>query len=639
MKYRSEIDGLRALAVLPVILFHAGFSFASGGYVGVDVFFVISGYLITSILVKNCESGKFSLLTFYNKRARRILPALYAAIIPTTVAALLFLTPSDLVSYSKSLIATFSFVSNFFFAFDINYFAPSSEFKPLLHTWSLSVEEQYYFFFPLFVFALYKRKAALLYTTASLTFLSILASVYSTSLVSVFPSLQEFEIFKTTQWLFFFTPARVWEIFAGALVALTLKDKDLKSIASPYLSGLGVLLILGTAAVYTKNTPSPGLYTLLPVIGTCLIIAFSSGDHLVKRFLSNRALVHIGLISYSLYLWHQPILAFNRILNPVHTHLHIAICILITFLGAHVSWKYIEAPFRDFKKVSNTQVLYLFLASFLFIFFGAYTVYSDGFPERLGSPSLIKELDRKLQGEYTVKRFEKYKDKSFATNTPEKPKLLLIGDSYAQDLTNVLYEAGQLSDLDFSTFYIPARCGNLNIPFNEFKRSVARKNRKYCQKRHKTYYESQVLKNKIKQADFIIFASAWQKWHTPFILQSLSNTSKLNPTAKILTLGKKQLSFKSPLISRHNARNKVRPSEIHIMQTMSTLFDDKKNKYLDLQKALCSSYSSCPVFTSAKQDHFISYDGGHLTEAGAKYTAKILAPHFTRFFSSSKDAL
>lgn len=636
MKYRSEIDGLRALAVLPVILFHAGFAFASGGYVGVDVFFVISGYLITSILVKNCENNKFSLLMFYNKRARRILPALYAVIIPTTIVSLLILTPSDLIGYSKSLISTFTFVSNFFFAFDINYFAASSELKPLLHTWSLSVEEQYYFFFPLFVFALYKKKSVLLYTTVALTVLSLLASIYSVPLINLFPSLQNFDVFKTTQWLFFFTPARVWEIFAGALVALALKDKDLKSIGSPYLSGLGVLLILGTSILYTKNTPSPGPYTLLPVIGTCLIIAFSSGHHFVFKFLSNKILVHIGLISYSLYLWHQPILAFNRIFNPVHTHLHITVCILVTFLAAHISWKYIEAPFRDFKKVSDRQILYLFLASFIFIAFGAYTITSKGFPERLGSASLVAELDRELQGKYTVKKFEEHKNKSFTT---AKPKLLLIGDSYAQDLTNILHETSLLNNFDFSTFYIPARCGNLNVPFKDFKKRVSRKNRKYCQKKHKTYYESQLLKNRIKQADFIIFSSAWQAWQPSFILESLNNTSKLNPTAKILILGKKQFNFKSPLISKHNVRNKISPSEVHIIQKMSKIFETKKDSYIDTQKILCGSYSSCPVFTSTDKNHLVSYDGSHLTKDGAKYSAKLLKPHLVRFFTNSKETL
>jgi len=323
MKYRAEIDGLRTLAVIPVILFHAGLDVFSGGYVGVDIFFVISGYLITTILINDLDRDDFSLTRFYERRARRILPALFFVIICILPFAWVWMLPEQMKSFAGSIVAVSLFASNLLFWSESGYFAPAAEQKPLLHTWSLAVEEQYYLVFPLLLLFTWRhgkdRIFWMLLFFAAISF-----------------ALCEWGWRKTPTANYYLSPFRAWELFAGSLSALIVNKHGVRT--SSFLSGSGLVAILASIFMLDETTPFPSFYALLPVIGTALIILFGSKETLITPILTQRWVVGVGLISYSVYLWHQPIFAFARIRLGDHPSLAImlslsALSILLGYLS------------------------------------------------------------------------------------------------------------------------------------------------------------------------------------------------------------------------------------------------------------------------------------------------------------------
>jgi peptidoglycan/LPS O-acetylase OafA/YrhL len=295
--YRPEIDGLRALAVIPVILFHAGFSAFSGGFVGVDIFFVISGYLITGILIRELEEQNFSIITFYERRARRILPALYFVILICVPFAWAWMLPEDLKDFFQSIVAVLFFASNVLFFTENGYFDGPSEEKPLLHTWSLAVEEQYYIFFPLLLLLLWRFGKRPVFHV--LTVFALFSLVLSELTWRTNPDAN-----------FFLAHTRAWELLAGALAAFYVSKAGVKD--SNTLSSIGLIVILASIFLYDDSIPFPSIYALLPVLGTVCLILFAHPKTMVFYLLSRPVFVGIGLISYSAYLWHQPILVFLK---------------------------------------------------------------------------------------------------------------------------------------------------------------------------------------------------------------------------------------------------------------------------------------------------------------------------------------
>ncbi len=384
MYYRREVDGLRAIAVIPVIFFHAGFSGFSGGFVGVDVFFVISGYLITSIILKEHESNKFSLVNFYERRARRILPALSVVLVLTTFTAYTLMSPEFLESYAKSLISVTLFASNIFFNLESGYFSTASEEKPLLHTWSLAVEEQYYIFFPVLImlfWTLGKKSLALIIST-----LLIISLAYCQYLANL-------GLVNENFYLIF---SRAWELFVGSLIAFVNPNAyQIKNKIKDILGWLGLGLIIYSVIFYDKNTPFPSVYALVPVIGAAMIIFFCNEKTSSGRFLSNRLFVAIGLISYSLYLWHQPIFAFLR-LKTIGTPSaeYFVLAILMTTIFAYLSYKFVETPFRNKTLITRPVIfgLSLFaLGSFFLVGLVGYK--NDGLESRFGEDHFYKSIE------------------------------------------------------------------------------------------------------------------------------------------------------------------------------------------------------------------------------------------------------
>ncbi len=337
LKYRADIDGLRAVAVLPVLFFHTDLPGMGGGYVGVDVFFVISGYLITSILYKEMSQQSFSFVRFYERRVRRLWPALVAVVAFTLAVGWFLLLPTNLKDLGKGLVAVTAFSSNILFWRQAGYFDGAAEMKPLLHTWSLAVEEQFYLFFPPFLLVVLRWVPRLLVASLALSF--VVSFVAAMGLLGGYQSL-----------VFYNLPFRAWELLLGSLLAVQVVPA-FKSVRLAHVSGLlGLVMIAISVTLYSKTTPFPGLAALLPCLGTTLVIhAGLTPDTWSARLLGFAPLVFIGKISYSLYLWHWPLIVFARFLHP-EGELELwtsGVLVVVAIAAGAFSWRYIEQPFRS----------------------------------------------------------------------------------------------------------------------------------------------------------------------------------------------------------------------------------------------------------------------------------------------------
>ena len=379
LSYRAEIDGLRAIAVVSVILYHAqmvlfGRDWFEGGFIGVDIFFMISGYLITRIILSELElKGSFSFLNFYERRARRILPMLFVVIFVSIPYAWQKLLPSDFVEYSESILASLFFGSNFFFYFSATeYGAESALLKPFLHTWSLGVEEQFYLVFPILAISAFKY--------FNKHFLTILIGL---SLLS----LQFSELMKVRNAdLNFYLPfSRFWELAVGSMLAyreLYYKSSN-EGFVSKYLPIFGLYLVAYSILFFDSKTPHPSFHTLIPIIGVALIIGFASKDELVGKVLGSKPFVWVGLISYSAYLWHFPIFAFSR-MGKEPTNNDKLEWVALTFVLSVISYFFIERTFRNSQKLSRKYfiVLILVVVSFLSVL-SIFGIKTEGFLDRI----------------------------------------------------------------------------------------------------------------------------------------------------------------------------------------------------------------------------------------------------------------
>ena len=342
--YRPDIDGLRAVAVLSVIVYHAGLKWLSGGYFGVDVFFVISGFLITSILYGELRDGNFSILRFYDRRVRRILPALCLVLLVSSFVAVFLLSPMELRSFGQSTTATALFLSNFFFWQEAGYFAPHADELPLLHTWSLAVEEQFYIAFPIVLWVLScGSKFAL---NLGITILLLGSFALAASFISTSPDA-----------VFYLAPFRIWELLLGAMIALPIVPRVPFGWAG-ILSALGLLFIVVAILCFDSTTAFVGPAALVPCAGAALIIHAGRGQEIpgfVGRLLGSHPFRFVGRISYSLYLWHWPIFVFLALylLHPLSHPEAIAAC-LLTFVAAALSWRFVEQPFRGSRALGPT---------------------------------------------------------------------------------------------------------------------------------------------------------------------------------------------------------------------------------------------------------------------------------------------
>lgn len=390
--YRPDIDGLRALAVIPVILFHLNIAGFSGGFIGVDIFFVISGFLITSIIVRAISIQRFSFIEFWERRIRRIFPALFFVLLSTTIAGyFVIIFPPDFTDFGQSLAAQGLFLVNIFFMRVNDYFAAPTETLPLLHTWSLAVEEQFYIAFPFVLFGIfYIAKKYLVPTLLAATVCSFAYSVY---LVNIHPNVPFSLPFIPHVWggatnasaAFYFPLARAWELCAGALLAVITIEITRKSVAEA-ISLIGLSAIVLTIVFLNDTHSFPGLAALPPVLGTlALIVANKHHNTFVSQILSFPILVWVGLISYSLYLWHWPLIVLTQqYLNGHLSQLHINSILLTTFALAIFTYRYIETPFRTRVLFPKHWHIFTFGGSsvLLLVCAGVYISVNNGLPQR-----------------------------------------------------------------------------------------------------------------------------------------------------------------------------------------------------------------------------------------------------------------
>jgi peptidoglycan/LPS O-acetylase OafA/YrhL len=461
ISYRPEIDGLRALAVLSVVFYHTKFylfdyELFKGGFIGVDIFFVISGYLITSIILKDLYvNGTFSFKYFYERRIRRILPVLLLVILFSFILAWLFLLPGSLIDFSKSSLYSLSFSSNLYFWYSGQQYGAESGFlKPLLHTWSLSVEEQYYIIFPIFFMLIFK------YFKKQIIHFLIISLIISLSIADWgsknYPSFN-----------FYILPTRGWELLAGSILSYYEiknghRSKNQKLIL--ILPKIGLALILFSIFIFNDRMFHPSFYTVVPIIGVCLIIWFSNKNELTFKILSTKLIVGIGLISYSLYLWHYPIFVFDKIIEFSNGSVNRKIFLTILLLLISIfSYYVIERPSRNSKykfRIIFSIILILYL---IIIALNYYVIRNNGVKERF--PEILdlrqKEILRDPISFIRCNGDEPNKEKNCYFNKSSDKKVYLVGDSQNWNLMPDLKRKLVSNDYQFITlvynscFYFP----------------------------------------------------------------------------------------------------------------------------------------------------------------------------------------
>lgn len=458
--YRPEIDGLRAFAVLSVVYFHAFPEKLPGGFVGVDIFFVISGYLISTLLFQDLTQNKFSIQDFYIRRIKRIFPALITVLLSVSVFGWLFLLYEEFAQLGKHIFGGASFSSNFILFGESGYFDNVADTKPLLHLWSLSIEEQFYLFFPVLLAFLHKRNFSIRASIATFIIISFFLNVFFTHHDAI---------------LAFYSPfTRFWELLIGAALALnetaSYKNENIKQKNGNIAGFIGLSLILCSIFILNKNSSFPGWWALMPVMGTALLI-WASTTSIINRYLfSSKPMVLVGLISYPIYLWHWPILSFLRISEAKVPSANLKYkAIFLSIILAFLTYKLIEKPIRYGNKLSNKiKVSGLIVAMVLLGLIGSSIFFKDG--KFLGNEEPLLNL---YDGAIGHADFNQYMFSHFFECTPEKLKisspvwdgkyrcrqsksdtsiqLALVGNSHAEHLFIGLAEA--FSDINM-VFYI-----------------------------------------------------------------------------------------------------------------------------------------------------------------------------------------
>jgi len=595
MNYRRDIDGLRAIAILPVIFFHAGFSNFHYGYLGVDIFFVISGFLITSFIVNDLKQEKFNVLNFFDRRARRILPGLIFIMLASIPFAMLYMQPDDLENFGQSLFATSVFSNNILLYLTSGYWDIGSEFKPLLHTWSLSVEEQYYLVFPFLMLLIWKLKS-FWWMVSMLIFIAIMSFFYYYS--GNFGN--ELIESRASRASFLFLFGRAWQILLGAIGALIAyeiiyKTSSLKKFHKEFICILGLFLIFLSMFSFLAFDINQIYLPVFAALGSFLLLIFSSQNLISTALLRSKLFVWIGLLSYSLYLWHQPLFAFARI-RSFEEPTYISMILLMIFLVplAFLSFK-LERFFKNSDQVNNKIFYSSLLVSLIIICSAGLTFhFSNGFYknyQELTAPYLVEDKFYDNDG-YIVDAF-KYENIEFSGT---KKNLIIMGDSFARDFINM----GRSNDY-FKNYEFTIRS------YNCFNNQI---------------YTDEEKFNLIKDGSFVIisYRTLPSVESKKCLINKISYLEKNN--IDFLVIGTKDFGFNI---------NRPLKDKIYDFQAMPSKeildFNDflKKNvpqeKFINLLN-LISKEGRVPLFTA--DNKLMSIDRAHLTYFGARDIGKII---------------
>ena len=601
LTYRPEIDGLRAVAVTAVIIYHAqvnffGHQFFGGGFIGVDIFFVISGYLITSIILNELlTKGSFSFKYFYERRIRRILPVLLFVMLASLPFAWIYLFPSSLIDFSKSILYSIGFGSNFYFHYSgQEYGSLNGLFKPFLHTWSLSVEEQYYIFFPIILLFTFK------YIRKYLIYVLIIGFIISLLLA-------DWTSKNYSSISFYFLHTRMWELLAGSLLAYfeSKFGRSSKFKILNFVSPFAGLILIGYSFLYFYDGMShPSFYTLLPIIGVCLIIWFSNKNELITKILSTKLFVGVGLISYSLYLWHYPIFSFVKISGMVSGNIMGKLSLIPIILILSVSSYYlIERPFRN-KKYSFKKILIfiVFILSILLIS-NTLVIEKNGYSKRFEKLKKINKnynpdnffLAKTRMGNFNI-------DKKFNT---ENFNILIIGDSFAEDLYNSLnLNSHRYNGVDF---FLGGYNYNLITSDEILKNSnMVIYSYDWSNARLKSFKRD--LKKIQKFNLNIAITSSSNEYKVPSRLYTLLDHRVLFDKKKFDYFGLKNTYF----------RNRLIHSESNINKELKKFALTEKLKYLNREDFMCEVLKNECEYVD-KDGNKLLYDYGHYTKFGAKF--------------------
>jgi peptidoglycan/LPS O-acetylase OafA/YrhL len=588
--YRPDIDGLRAVALLQVVLFHAGFSIAKSGFVGVDIFFVISGFLITGILLKMQTEGTYKLRDFYERRIRRILPVLLLVILVSVPFAYLLMLPDDLENFGQSQIAGIFSANNLLLWLTENYFSVRNEFKPLVHTWSLGVEEQFYLFYPLiFIFAYKLRgRISIVFSLMALWFASFSLAVWCSLQVSSTP--QGVDNLNVAS--FYLLPTRAFELLTGALALFVLNKFDIGSLSDirrSVVKVIGFLIIISSGVILPTDSNYPNFWTLFPLLGTFMFLLVRT-DRVITPLISTSLMLRLGLASYSIYLIHQPIFAFYRLskFEAPTTFEYVLLALTSIFLGL-LSFKYFESPFRKKDIFSYRKVIsILTIMSILILVSGSQFVAKAGYFRGAKFFPVQQTLHRGVNAEFNLKPFAYKKDAFIESN---KVQLLVFGNSQARDFINAL---GTTSKSD--NYEILYR-DDFNGCIDEF------------------LYESKML-SLITDSDYVVFGSSpeekcWNKF--------LHDWTRRAST--ILVLGEKNFGRNVNAVMLRAVNNKtfvdVRKDVQNRNIRAQRIF---RENYVDLNGLIGISNSRVPILDSS--GFLISQDGTHLTPKGAEFLGK-----------------
>ncbi|WP_299106684.1 acyltransferase family protein [uncultured Winogradskyella sp.] len=651
-KYRPEIDGLRALAVLVVVFYHVGLGFP-GGFIGVDIFFVISGYLITSLIVKELQENRFSFLNFYGRRIRRIFPASAAMVLITMVMGWFLLLPSDFIALGKSVISQTFFSSNIYFWRNTNYFAESAELQPLLHTWSLSVEEQFYMVVPLLLWALIKWAKI----SSRIKLMTVLATAFFMSL-----ALSVFLLPKMQAFTFYMLPTRAWELLIGSLVALLPIISLLKrQVVRELIVSIGLLGILLPCFLYTKETLFPGLLAIPPCLGTALFILGASPNYnnrlpLAAKIFTWRPIIFIGLISYSLYLWHWPLIAFSNYwaLEEFSTMYKWSIVILSFILGV-ASWRFVETPFRKKTLAKNSKSLYAYsiIVSMIFLICGFALYLNKGFVNRYSEKVIAYDnakseglVENRISLPLSLEEAKSGNFPVFGNSDSEVIDVLVWGDSHARSiLPGVIKAAGKNNKVAAAWYTSTAPIIN-NIPSKIYQ--------KFSLLEQSPSWSKAILEQvKNKKIPNVVLAARWSSCYNSLMMEFNGDTigvrnfnmNLLNTIKSLNDAGAQVWIFKE-VPSHHISVPKALIKKELFGDNISQYICNKEglneqNRFFDLvqnklELAGAKVLNASDLLFDNEEMHYrinfeetaLYYDNQHLTQEGAKKLSKVFNPIF-----------
>jgi peptidoglycan/LPS O-acetylase OafA/YrhL len=610
LDYRPDIDGLRAVAVMLVVLCHAGVRGLAGGFVGVDVFFVISGFLITALIVRQREGGRFSFAGFYVRRAKRLLPALYVTLLATLAVGYLVMIPSDYSLLAESALSAVGFLANVFFLWNTGgYFSPDAANFPLLHIWSLSLEEQFYLVWPAALVALMRLRSPAL-RLGLVTLLAAGSFAYGQP-----------GVFLTTKGAYFLPYGRVGEFMLGALAFFTWKPRTANRLASNAASAVGLALIMAAAVMLDSRSAFPGALALLPCIGAALILAAPQfGPGLVSRLLATRPFVHVGLISYSVYLWHWPLVSFLKLERVAITPLVATGVVAGSLVLGWASWALLERGYRGLLSRRSRPALGVAAAgAAIAVLAPGYILLQQGLPGRFPVAILT-------QDELMAERSRYWQDlqaKTAITLTPGSggKQLLIVGDSHAIDLAYALTENGY-----------PGRIKLIETAhecFNFGRQPVSPADAALCAER----LQAVLAAPDLKAADAVYLHDHWGGYDEAGltdVIQQIRGVTK----APIYVFGPKMMFAESVLAisrqaqGRHITRarginafaaGEQAPERTQIDRRLKAFFqahafpDVHYVSTLDVQ---CGPRLDCPVFSP--QGQYLYFDAGHFTLEGSR---------------------